>query len=156
MDVIVGEWVLSSQVVVPVSLLTVHGHVHVDGASTLVGGPLWLPALPEGSTCPSGEAETRRRGSSAFDDAAGARARWRDVAQDAYHARGLSARLGRDRVCHSRHERLTCCQCFLGPLRWADLTNVQGAIFYPLLGTLSILIPNNSQGEVCKLQDEER
>jgi hypothetical protein len=43
----------------------------------------------------------------------------------------------------------------LGPLWWADLTNVQGDIFYPLLGTLG-MIPDNSQGEVCKLQDEER
>jgi hypothetical protein len=25
-------------------------------------GPLWLPVLPKGSTCPSGETEMRRRG----------------------------------------------------------------------------------------------
>jgi hypothetical protein len=54
-----------------VPLLTVHGHVHhVDGASTVLGS-LWLPASPEGTMCPSGEAKMRRGGSSAFDDAAG-------------------------------------------------------------------------------------
>jgi hypothetical protein len=82
--------------------------------------------------------------SGAFDDAAGAQVRRRDVARDVYRARGLSERLGQDRVCRSRLERLTCCQCFLGPLRWAYLTNMQGAVFYPLLGTLGILIPDSS------------
>jgi hypothetical protein len=72
--------VISSQDVVPMSLLTVHGHAHhVDGASTVSGAP-WLPVLSEGSTCLSGEAKTCRGGSGAFDDAAGARARQRDVA----------------------------------------------------------------------------
>jgi hypothetical protein len=86
--------VISSQSVVPTPLLTMHGHVHhVDGASTMLGPP-WLPVLPEGSTFPSGEAEIRRGGSGTFDDAAGAQARRRDIARDAYHARGLSARLG--------------------------------------------------------------
>jgi hypothetical protein len=47
---------------VSVPLLTVHGHVHhVDGVSTVLGAP-WLPVLPEGSTCPSGEAKTSRGG----------------------------------------------------------------------------------------------
>jgi hypothetical protein len=55
------------------------------------------------------------RGSGAFDDAAGARARRRDVARDTDRARGLFARLGRDRVCRSRLERLICCQCFFVP-----------------------------------------
>jgi hypothetical protein len=32
---------------------------------------------------------------------------------------------------------------FLGPLRWGSLTNVQGDVFYPLLGTLGILIPDS-------------
>jgi hypothetical protein len=78
--------VMSSQGVVPVPLLTVHGHVHhADRASTVVGAP-WLSVLPEGSTCPSGEAEMRRGGSGAFDDVARARARRRDVARDAYRA----------------------------------------------------------------------
>jgi hypothetical protein len=80
----------------------------------------------------------------AFDDAVGARARWRDVARDAYRAQDLFARLERDRVCHSRLEWLTCYQCFLGPLWWADLTNVQGVVFYLLLDTLGILIPNTN------------
>jgi hypothetical protein len=92
-----------------VPLLTVYGHVHhVDGASTVWGSP-WLLVLPGGSTCLSGEAKTRRGGSGAFDDAAGARARRRDVARDAYRARDLSARLGQDRVCRLRLERLTRC-----------------------------------------------
>jgi hypothetical protein len=66
----------SSQGVVPVPLLTVHGHVHhVDGASTVLGPP-WLPVLPEGSMCPSGEArKCAMGGSGTFDDAVGARVR---------------------------------------------------------------------------------
>jgi hypothetical protein len=80
---------------VPVLLLTVHDYVHpFDGSECRSLGPPCLPVLPEGSTCPSGEEETRRGGSGAFDDAVGARARRRDVARDAYRARGLSARLG--------------------------------------------------------------
>jgi hypothetical protein len=131
--------------VVPVLLLTVHGHVHpVNGSEYRSWGPLWLPISPESSMCPSGEAEMHHGGSSAFGDATGAWARRRDVARDAYRARGLFVRLRRDRVCHSCLERLTCCQCFLGPLRWGSLTNVQGAVFYPLLGTLGILIPDSS------------
>jgi hypothetical protein len=87
--------VMSSQGVVPMPLLTVHGHVHhVDGSEYRSWGAPWLPILPKGSTCPSGEAEMRRGGLGAFDDAAGARARWRDVARDTYRARGLSTRLG--------------------------------------------------------------
>jgi hypothetical protein len=66
--------------VVPVLLLTVHGHIHhVDRSEYRSLGPPWLPVLPEGSTCPSSEAEMRHGGSDAFDDAVGARARQRDV-----------------------------------------------------------------------------
>jgi hypothetical protein len=54
--------------------------------------------------------------SGAFDDVAGARASRRDVARDAYRARGLFARLGRVRVCSLRFERLARCQCFFEPL----------------------------------------
>jgi hypothetical protein len=33
--------VMSSQVIVPMPLLTMHGHIHhVDGVSTVVGGPV--------------------------------------------------------------------------------------------------------------------
>jgi hypothetical protein len=121
-------------------LLIVHGHVHpIDGSKCRSWGPLWLPVLLEGSTCPLGEAETRRGGSGAFDDAAGARARRRDVARDAYRLRGLSVRLRWDRVRRSCLERLTCYQCFLGPYDGV-LANMQGAVSYPLLGTLGILI----------------
>jgi hypothetical protein len=106
-----------SQGMVLVPLLTVHVYVyHVDGASTVLGAP-WLPILPEGSTCPSGEAETWHGGSDAFDDATGAQARWREVTRDAYRARGLSTSLGQDGVCSLRLEWLTRCQRFLGPLR---------------------------------------
>jgi hypothetical protein len=63
--------VISSQGVVFVFLLTVHGHFHhVDGESSVLGPP-WPSALPMGSTCPLGEAETYREGSGAFDDAGG-------------------------------------------------------------------------------------
>jgi hypothetical protein len=73
--------VISSQGMVLVLLLTVHGHVHrVDGSEYHSWGPSWLPVLPKGSTCPSGEAEMCRGGSSAFDDVTGAWARRRDVA----------------------------------------------------------------------------
>jgi hypothetical protein len=59
--------VMSSQGMVPVLLLTVHGHVHpIDGSECRSWGPPWLPVLPEGSTCPSGEAETRYRGGRAL------------------------------------------------------------------------------------------
>jgi hypothetical protein len=55
--------VTSRQGVVSVPLLTVHGHVHhVDGASTLVGGPCGSPSCLGGSTCPSGDVEMRRGG----------------------------------------------------------------------------------------------
>jgi hypothetical protein len=55
--------VMLGQSVVPVLLLTVHGHVHsIDGSECRSWGPPWLPVLLEGSTCPSGEAETRRGG----------------------------------------------------------------------------------------------
>jgi hypothetical protein len=111
--------VMSSQGVVLVPLLTMHDYDHhVDGASTVLGAP-WLPILPKGSTCPSGEAEMCYGGSGAFDHATGARARQREVARDAYRARGLSVRLGRDGVCSLHLEWLTCCEHFLGPLRWA-------------------------------------
>jgi hypothetical protein len=37
--------VMSSQGMVPVLLLTVHGHIHhIDGASTVVGGPRGSPS----------------------------------------------------------------------------------------------------------------
>jgi hypothetical protein len=48
------------------------------------------------------------RGSGAFDDAVGDRARWRNVTRGARLARDLSTRLGWDGVCHSYHKRLTC------------------------------------------------
>jgi hypothetical protein len=82
--------VMSSQGVVLVLMLTVHVHVHtIDGSECRSWEPPWLPVLPEGSTCPSGEAETHHEGSGTFDDAVRAQARWRDVARDAYRAQGL-------------------------------------------------------------------
>jgi hypothetical protein len=51
------------QGVIPVLLLTVHGHVRSIGGSRCRGwGGPWLPVLPEGSTCPLDEAEVRRGG----------------------------------------------------------------------------------------------
>jgi hypothetical protein len=67
--------VMLGQGVVLVLLLTVHGHVHPIGGRGCHGwGALWLLVLPEGSTCPSGEAEVRE-GVERFDDVMGARAR---------------------------------------------------------------------------------
>jgi hypothetical protein len=55
--------VMSSQGVVPVLLLTVHGHVRlIDGSKYRSWGPLWLLVLPKGSMCPSGKAKTHRGG----------------------------------------------------------------------------------------------
>jgi hypothetical protein len=55
--------IMLGQGVVPVLLLTVHGHVRpIDGSGCHNWGPPLLPVLPEGSTCPSGEAEVRRGG----------------------------------------------------------------------------------------------
>jgi hypothetical protein len=118
-------WVMSSQGVVPVPLLTVHGHVHhVDGANTVLGGPV-APRLALGFHVPLGRgAEIRRRGSGAFDDAVGARARRRNGARDAYCARVLSARLGRERVYCSRLQRLTHCQCFWSPTMGLQMCRV--------------------------------
>jgi hypothetical protein len=46
------------QGVVPMLLLTMHGHVRPISRSGCRGwGGLWLTVLPEGSTCPLGEAE---------------------------------------------------------------------------------------------------
>jgi hypothetical protein len=74
-----------------VLLLTVHDHVHhVNGSEYRSWGPSWHHVLLKGPTCSSGEVETHHRGSGAFDDVTGARARRRDVARDAYRVRGLS------------------------------------------------------------------
>jgi hypothetical protein len=55
--------VMLGQGVVPVLLFTMRGHVCPIGGSECRGlGPPWLPIFPEGSTCPSGEAEVRRGG----------------------------------------------------------------------------------------------
>jgi hypothetical protein len=55
--------VMSGQGVVPVLLLTVHGHVHpIDSSKCHSQGPPWLPVLPAGSTCPLGKAKTCHRG----------------------------------------------------------------------------------------------
>jgi hypothetical protein len=91
---------------------------------------------------PLGQGGNAPWGLGTFDDVTGAQARQIDVTRDTYRARGLFARLRQDRVCHLCLERLTLCQCFLGPLQWASLTNVHGAVFYYLLGTLGILIPD--------------
>jgi hypothetical protein len=58
-----------------VLLFTVYGHVRpISGSGCRGWGPPWLPILPEGSTCPSGEAEVRQ-GVERFDDIMGAQAR---------------------------------------------------------------------------------
>jgi hypothetical protein len=51
------------QGVVHVLMLTAHGHVHpISGSRCRSWGALWLTVLPEGSTCPLGEAEVSRGG----------------------------------------------------------------------------------------------
>jgi hypothetical protein len=71
---------ISSQSMVLVPPLTMHGHVHhVDGASIVLGVPV-ASRFARGSMCPSSEAETLYGGSGAFDDTAGAQARWSDSA----------------------------------------------------------------------------
>jgi hypothetical protein len=88
--------VTSSQVMVPMFLLTVHDHVHhIDGASTVLGPP-WLPTLSEGSTCPLGETGTLRGGSGTFYDAGGLGRGGEISPEMPYRVRGLSARLGWD------------------------------------------------------------
>jgi hypothetical protein len=118
-DVIVIEWLGSCRVRVwlwcPCWLCMVTSITLMEPAPCW-GSP-WLPVWPEGSTCPLARRKTRCGGSGAFDDAAGARARWRDVARDTYRVRGLSARLGRDRVCSL---------CF-----WA--TDMLSVLFRPLM-----------------------
>jgi hypothetical protein len=85
----------------------------------MLGGPRGSPFRLRVPRVPRARWKTHRGWSGAFDDAAGAWVRQRDVARYAYRARGLSTRLGSDRVCSSHFERLTCCQCFLGALWWA-------------------------------------
>jgi hypothetical protein len=52
-----------SQNVVLVLLFVVRGHIRPIGGSGRRGwGSLWLTVLPEGYTCPSGEAEGSREG----------------------------------------------------------------------------------------------
>jgi hypothetical protein len=59
--------VMSSQGVVPVLLVTMHGHVHpIDGSECRSWGPPWLPVLPKVFTCLSGEVEVRRGRSGAL------------------------------------------------------------------------------------------
>jgi hypothetical protein len=61
---------------VPVLLLTVHGHVHsIDGSECRSWGSPWLPVLPKGSTCPSGRGGSVSWGVGRFDDVIGAWAR---------------------------------------------------------------------------------
>jgi hypothetical protein len=112
--------VMLSQGVALVPLLTMHGHVHhVDGASTMLGSP-WLPILHEGSTCPSREAKIYRGGSSAFDDTIGL-GRGGEISPETPIVPEASPQ-GSGEIEFAVHafERMTRCQCFLGPLRWAS------------------------------------
>jgi hypothetical protein len=52
--------VMLGQSMVPALLLTVHGHVRPIGGSGCRDGPPWLPVLPDGFTCPSGNAKVRQ------------------------------------------------------------------------------------------------
>jgi hypothetical protein len=126
--------VISSQGTVFMFLLTMHGHFyHVDGASSVLGA-LWLSALPKGYTCPSGEAKTCSGGSGIFYDTGGLGRGGEMSPRMPYSARGLSARLRRDRVCRSCLERLTCCQCSLGPLWQGSFITRAGCRILPPVG----------------------
>jgi hypothetical protein len=73
--------VILSQGVVLVLLFTMHGHIHPIGGSGCRGwGVPMALHLAKGLHVPLGRGGSKLRGLGAFDDAAGARARWRDVA----------------------------------------------------------------------------
>jgi hypothetical protein len=57
-------------------------------------GPRGSPSCLRAPRAPRARRKMRRGGSGDFDDATRTRARRRDVARDAYRARGLSVRLG--------------------------------------------------------------
>jgi hypothetical protein len=105
--------VMLSQGVVPVLLLTVHGHVRPIGESGCHGWRVPVAhRLARGLHVSLGRGESKLRGSGAFDDTAGARVRQRNVARGAHLTRDLSARLGWDGVCRLCRKRLTCCPLF--------------------------------------------
>jgi hypothetical protein len=79
------------------------------GVGTATGGVPVAHRLAKGLHVSLGRGESKLWGLGAFDDAAGGRARRRDVAQGAHLTRDLFARLGQDGVCHSYHKQLTCC-----------------------------------------------
>jgi hypothetical protein len=133
--------VMLGQGMVPMLLLTVHGHICPIGGSRCRGlGVPMARRLARVLYVSLGRDESKLRGSDAFDDAMGARARRKNVTQGTHLTQDLSTRFGWDGVCHSCHKRLTCCLRFwwvdfTGPLDGA-LAIIQGAVFYHLFGTL--------------------
>jgi hypothetical protein len=76
-----------SQGVVPVLLLTMHGHVHPIGGSGCHGwGVPMAHRLARGLHVSLGRGRSKLRGSGTFDDATGARARRRNVTRGAHLA----------------------------------------------------------------------
>jgi hypothetical protein len=88
--------VMLGQGMVPVLLLTMHGHVRPIGGSECRGwGPRGSPSCQRAPRVP----RARRKyaeGVGRFDDVMRARGEAETAAQGAYLARDLSARLGRD------------------------------------------------------------
>jgi hypothetical protein len=78
--------VILGQDVVPVLLLTVHGHVRpIGGCGCRVWGPV-SPRLAKGLHVSLGRGGSRLRGLGAFDDVIGARVRQKNAARGAYLA----------------------------------------------------------------------
>jgi hypothetical protein len=78
--------VMLSQGVVPMLLLTVYGHVRpISGSGCHGWGVPVAHHLAGGLHMSLGRGRSKLRGSVAFDDATGARARRRNVARDAHH-----------------------------------------------------------------------
>jgi hypothetical protein len=137
MKVVVVEWPGSCRVRVwflcPCWLCT------VTSASTVLGSP-WLPVMPEGSTCPSGEAGKRRRGRAPLMTP-----RWLgrngEMSSEAPIVPEASPQgSGEIEFAVCTLSGWHAVSAFLGP--YSGPTNVQSVVFYPLLATLGILIPD--------------
>jgi hypothetical protein len=100
------------QGMVPVLLLTVHGHIRpIDGSGCHGSGVPMARRLARGFHVSLGQGESKPRGSDAFDDVTGARVRRKNVVRGAHLTQGLSIRLGCDGVYRSCRKRLSCHQC---------------------------------------------
>jgi hypothetical protein len=137
-----------SQGVVLVLLFAMRGHVRPIGGNGCRGwGSPWLTILPEGYTCPSGEAEVSRGGWARSMTPWGLR-RGREMSPEVPILPETSPQgSGRMEFVVRAASDWHVVRAFgepilLGPYGGA-LTVVQGVVFYRLLGTLGILIPDS-------------